>query len=168
MPKIPRTYPDLTPVMASKFWNRVDIGEITECWEWRGMRTDRNYGIFHCAIDGKGYNLYAHRVAYELVKHEKCGKLHACHVCDNPPCVNPAHIFLGTHLDNMRDNVLKGRPKGPASEQASKTKLTPKDVLSIRSRYKPRVITCAQLAKEYGITPGAIHAILIRKSWKDT
>lgn len=108
----------LRPTEA-RFWAKVDrSGGPEACWPWTGARAWNGYGQF-----GDGGQIHiASRVAWEL----SCGPiaegLHVLHRCDNPPCVNPAHLFLGTHSDNMRDMVAKGRlpahmrPRSPESE----------------------------------------------------
>lgn len=90
-----------------RFWANVLRGADNECWEWQGvrMRTAFPYGRI-----GQGHNvLLAHRVSWELHNGPILDGLFVLHHCDNPPCVNPAHLFLGTHGDNMRDMASKGR-----------------------------------------------------------
>lgn len=85
-------------------WGRVDkSGGPEACWPWTGAR-HKGYGMIGIARKKHG----THRVAYALATGDP-GDLHVCHACDNPPCCNPAHLFLGTHQDNMRDLVAKGR-----------------------------------------------------------
>lgn len=92
--------------IAEYFWKRVDKRGDAECWPWTGSRKPRGYGHIH--FKRRDHN--AHRVAYEL-HHGKPPPAHmeVMHTCDNPPCVNPAHLRLGTHTDNMRDAKAKGR-----------------------------------------------------------
>ena len=92
---------------AEQFWSKVD--KSGECWIWNGPKGGRNYGrVF---INGRVRP--AHQVAWELAngKPFPAGML-ACHHCDNPPCVNPDHIFVGTNIDNVLDAIKKGRPFG--------------------------------------------------------
>lgn len=87
------------------FWSRVD--RSGDCWLWTASKTARGYGKLR--VDGK--QAYAHRVAYELTNGAIPDGLVICHHCDNPPCCNPAHLFMGTQGDNMRDRDAKGRLK---------------------------------------------------------
>lgn len=91
-----------------RFWEKVQKGD--GCWEWRGV-LQRGYGILH--VDGRA--IRAHRLSWELHNGPIPPSLYACHRCDNPKCVRPDHIFLGTHGDNMADAHQKGRlPMAPA------------------------------------------------------
>jgi len=89
-----------------RFWNKVKKGNSKECWLWTGAKTGTmRYGGFR--LNGKQMN--AHRASWIIHNGPILNSLHCLHKCDNPPCVNPSHLFLGTNLDNMRDRHLKGR-----------------------------------------------------------
>ena len=90
---------------AEKFWSKVNRRGPDDCWEWMNSGT---YGHFYI---GKGQARPAHRIAYELTYGDIPVGLCVCHHCDNPPCCNPTHLFVGTVQDNMRDKVAKGRGK---------------------------------------------------------
>lgn len=88
-----------------RFWSRASKPSLNACWEWQGGKTSDGYGA--SAIRNK--SALAHRVAWELANGPIPAGMEVCHRCDNPPCVNPAHLFLGSHADNIRDMFAKGR-----------------------------------------------------------
>jgi hypothetical protein len=86
-----------------RFWSKVAKGD--ECWVWTAYLDERGYG----RVGFNGKVQYAHRVAYQLEVGPIPEGAHILHSCDNPPCVNPAHLRAGTRSDNMRDKVARGR-----------------------------------------------------------
>ena len=126
------------------------------CWEWCGGIDKCGYGVYYV----KERRL-AHRISYLIHKGDPSG-LCVCHSCDNPACVNPAHLWLGTVADNMRDRNKKNRQGHPTGEINGRAKLTEADVLAIRSS----TLTRYQLADVYNVTPTNIFDILIRKRWR--
>lgn len=128
----------------------------TGCRNWTGSCNEDGYG--RIMVDGR--ILKPHRLAYELA----CGKLppgvHVCHRCDNPRCINPAHLFRGTAADNMADKKKKGRQaRGETNGQA---KLNETDVLAIRSE---NGLSQRELAAKYGISKTQVGRILSRETW---
>ncbi len=88
-----------------------NVDRCDGCWEWRGYRNPKGYGFTRPG--GRGVKgVLAHRLSWELHRGEIPEGMQVLHRCDNPPCVNPEHLFLGTNLDNIRDRVAKGRPGG--------------------------------------------------------
>ena len=151
--------PTMDLAALKRFWSKVDITGLDDCWAWTGYRLPKGYGTF-----GIGCQKYlAHRVAY-AVTHGKPGELLVCHHCDSPWCVNPAHLFLGTHVDNNRDCHRKGRASKVRAYgvKHGRTKLTADDVRDIRaSADLQRVI-----AKRYGIHQQAVSRLQRGESWK--
>ena len=134
------------------------------CWEWSANKTHNGYGQIHF----NGAQRRAHRVMYELKNGSIPDGLVVCHKCDNPGCVNPEHLFLGTQKENMLDAYKKGRfpvafnQSGEANHRAI---LSREDVLVIRSQ--KGLVSRSALAKEYGVSKSNIQAIHEGRSWKD-
>lgn len=95
------------PSIFRKLNSQIQIDEATNCWNWTGKRNVGGYGLIR--INGRTF--IASRVAWTLINGEP-GSLFVLHKCDNPPCINPLHLFLGSHKDNSADMVRKGRSYG--------------------------------------------------------
>lgn len=153
--------------IAELFWSKVAFtANPDKCWEWGGYKDANGYGRFSHKGLGKSSKL-CHRVAWTLVYGEVLNNLFVCHDCDNPSCVNPNHLFLGTHTDNMRDMIKKGRGRKAimTGEKNPAVKLTIEKVDSIRERYAGGGVSKAQLAREMGVDPKTIYNIVTNKKW---
>lgn len=121
-------------VHADRFWSKVDTSSKDGCWPWIARaKTIWGYGVF--AVSPVYGNEGAHRMAFMLSNKRPIPKgLFVMHSCDNPACCNPAHLTLGTPMDNMRDMIAKGRDRhvGHAGEANGRAKLTTSDIASIR------------------------------------
>lgn len=142
-----------------RFWSKVDVGEVDECWEWLAGKGKGGYGRFW--IKGKVWK--AHRVAWILTYGPIPKGLQCCHHCDNPSCCNPYHLFLGTAKDNQVDAAQKERKARGESQGSSK--LTKGEVLEIRELYEVDGWTQQDIADEFGVDQSAISLIVRRKNW---
>jgi hypothetical protein len=146
--------------VADGFWSKVQIGP--DCWIWIGFTNRQGYGYLAKGGTERG-NYYAHRVSWEihfgLVPH---GML-VLHHCDNPSCVNPAHLWLGTNHDNVRDRDKKSRGALPDNkgESNGQHKLIASNIPVIRSLD----LSQRAIGKIYGITQPTVSEIRSRKLW---
>lgn len=139
----------------------VDRGEPDDCWPWTGCKGRGGYG----SIRWHGETTGAHRVIYEVVVGPIPIGVDILHSCDNPPCCNPKHLFPGTHLDNMRDAVAKGkfrRMRRAKGEECSNSKLTAENVTFIRTSAETPTI----LAAKFGVSAGTIADARSARTWK--
>ena len=159
--------------LTRRFWAKVDKRGPDECWEWTARRSAFGYGRVSAAF-GK---LETHRLAFFLT-HGRWPKPCCCHRCDNPPCCNPAHLFEGTHADNTRDMIAKGRgfipkrertrpPRGAPRPRRSGAKLNEQQVRDVRANHALCRVSLAELGRRFGVSPGAISFIVKGISWRD-
>jgi hypothetical protein len=158
-----------TPNLAERFWSKVD--KSSDCWLWTGYIGWYGYGGFGINKKEHWNMIGAHRMAWLLEYGEIPDGLHVCHHCDNPPCVKPTHLFVGTDGDNIRDASRKGHMKGNRvtnrrGELNHVAKLTWKEVNEIRSRFKAGE-KAHILADEYQYEISAIYYVLRGESWVD-
>jgi HNH endonuclease len=139
------------PNQPADLWARVAIGGPDECWPWLGSTRGRGYGDFKIG----GHHVVAHRLAFELATGTDPGDLLVCHTCDNPPCCNPAHLFLGTVADNNRDKQHKGRQTRLLGSRNPNAKLSEADVREIRRR-RAAGEKGRTLAREFEVSPSRI------------
>jgi hypothetical protein len=169
----------------SPFWRRVHPEALSGCWLWHGATNPKGYGS--AWVDKK--SMLAHRRAYELAIGQVPSGMHVLHRCDVPACVNPEHLFLGTHADNMADMHRKMRwrpahnpgPKHPLrgerwhekyanrrtaqGSRSPNTSLTEQDVAVIRTELASGV-SQSELARRTGISRTVINSISTRRSWR--
>jgi hypothetical protein len=142
-----------------RFWTKVSMGPVSECWPWRRSTNNHGYGKFFI----KGRLFGAHRIAY-LLERGPLGRLFCLHRCDNSLCCNPDHLFPGTVLDNNRDCIAKGHKASTAGELHSSRKLDSRDVSELRRL--STTMTYLQLANKFGISRGHSRAIVLGLYWK--
>ena len=150
--------------LEQRFWQKVDKLGPDECWEWTGAKHPKVYGHFMVGPD-----LWtAHRFVYDWQVEEIPDRMHVLHHCDNPSCVNPKHLFLGTNTDNVADRHAKGRSgttMGRPGEKNSMSKLTQKQVDRIRLWYTLPKVTQKKLGETYGVDHRTISKIVRNERW---
>jgi hypothetical protein len=151
--------------VEQRFWENVEKSD--RCWRWTGSVTNYGYGRISAGSRDSQRVWQAHRLSYWLHYGDYDRQLFVCHKCDNPICVRPDHLFLGTQFDNMRDCKNKGRAVWPESsgEKNGRAKLTVEQVSGIRSSLALGG-TERGLAKIYGVSKGTIGFIKRGETWR--
>lgn len=177
----------ISETQRARFWSRVD--KSNDCWTWLALKNHSGYGLF--SINDKMYR--AHRVSYTISVGEIPTGLLVCHRCDNPGCVNPSHLFVGTDSDNRLDSKSKGRTakgdrhglhlhpetvsrganhwmaknpeKIPRGERASGAKLTAEKVIEMRKRFIQGFQPFQRIAAEFGVCREVARGAIIGKRW---
>lgn len=151
---------------VARFWVKVKKLDIDHngCWIWIAGKDEDNYGKFTYRQNGVQINIRSHiySMRLHLGRSEFSGLL-VCHKCDNPSCVNPTHLFLGTPQDNTTDMIEKGR--GSRGEKQSNAKLTDVKIREIRELTEFGY-TRVQISKIYNVSPGTISYVVLGRSWK--
>jgi len=152
-------------------------GGDSACWEWQGsttcgfgreVNTLRGYGQVGGAVDGVRYHLLTHRLAFALATgHFLARGECVLHRCDNPPCCNPAHLFLGDRAVNCADKVSKGRQRNGIvpGERHGMHKMTEVMVREMRRAYAAGEASQPELARRFGIRQSSVWSILHRRTW---
>jgi transposase len=149
----------LRPFNPDRFWERVDqSGGADACWPWTGCRMPRGYGKLYVSRVGTSY---AHRVAFELTNGPISAGMVVCHHCDNPPCCNPRHLFVGTHKDNSQDASRKKRWPSRLGMYAGGRKVTDELISEIAASHTSGE-SMRSIAKRLGISRMAVRGELER------
>lgn len=161
--------------IEKRFWRHVEKRE-GGCWEWTGNKNALGYGYLFDKVNGKTKSRRAHRISWEIHNGHAAGDLFVCHKCDNPKCVNPAHLFLGTCAENTRDAVMKGR--FPSTERKRQLALAcvargeghccavlnEQAVREIRSYIGK--LTYREMARSYGVSTGTVCDVVQKRTWR--
>lgn len=146
-----------------RFWAKVKIGALDECWEWQAA-TSGSGSMEYGFLAANKRKIRAHRFLWELYHGEIPTGLLVRHKCDNPKCVNPLHLELGTHADNTRDMFIRGRRKDSSGER-SNSKFTTDQVRDMRRRYGLGE-GCREIATIHQTNQYTVRGIVSRRSWK--
>ena len=152
----------MTKEQLIHFWDRVNIAAENDCWEWTACKWN---GYGNLRVNGKKQS--AHRTSWRIENGAIPDGLCVLHHCDNRACVNPNHLFLGSRADNVADMDKKGR-RGTANHKGEANPssiLTEEQVLCIMEELNGGNKTQTQIARDYGVSRGAIYAIAYKKSW---
>ena len=160
MPNIPIV---ASPILIDRFWIKVRVGPRQSCWEWQGSRTPKGYG--NMKVGGRAV-AYSHRISWIIHAGPIPDGMIVMHSCDNPPCVNPAHLRLGTMAENTADMLRKGR--GTTGERNYSAKLTWEQVDQIRALYRGRGKgpTQQEIADRFGVANSVVSRILTGQIWR--
>lgn len=140
-----------------RFWRNIEKQE-NGCWTWKGAKLTNGYGAFSVGTK----RISAHRFSWKIHYGDIPAGHVVCHKCDNPPCVNPEHLFIGTNAENQHDKATKGR--SARGEKNPKSKLTEKDVFRIRELIDEG-LSSRRIAEVFGVRHAAILTIKNGKNW---
>jgi plasmid maintenance system antidote protein VapI len=144
-----------------RFWAKVAVSGSDDCWIWLGAK-QRRYGCIrksNCRV-----MVSSHRVSWEIANKKAVPPgMFVCHSCDNPQCVNPGHLFIGSHADNMAD--MRSKQRQAFGEAVPQSVLAEEDVLQIR-KLASQGKSQASIAKEFGVGKNEISLIVRRQTWK--
>lgn len=156
-----------TMLLRDRLYGKMRVNPYTGCWEWQGYKRN-GYGRITTGsrTDGTRRTSSTHRVSYELEYGEIPEGMEVCHKCDNPSCINPKHLFLGTRQDNVNDREAKGRNIVQSGEANRMAKLTQKEVKEARQKRARYKTPYAMLADEYGVCKKTMMNAIKGKTWK--
>lgn len=144
--------------LKDRFWAKVERRPGDACWKWAASRNKAGYG--HFGVMGKPIQL-AHRVSYEINVGPIPAGLLVLHLCDNPPCVRPAHLFTGTYKENLLDAIEKGR------HTPTRRKLENKVVVFWRERFDPDRHSTTEIAAQLGVNQVTVANFLTGVTYRD-
>lgn len=145
-----------------RFWKKVEKRSGDECWEWQGGKTPNGYGSFR--FNGSAEN--THRMSWRLTHGEIPKGLCVCHKCDNRKCVNPNHLFLGTHKENLEDMWSKGR--GRRGDDHSSSRLNSLQVRVIKRLLEWGTLYQREIGSVFNVHQMTISDIRTGRSWRET
>lgn len=163
---------DLSPTLRSRFYNRINVDGATQphcsdlgnCWEWTGTLDPRGYGYLAITSSHKTWHGFAHRLSWLFHHGEDPAQSGVLHKCDNPKCVRPDHLFLGSQDDNMKDMASKGRSRKPPEDWIGK--LPDSQIIEMR-RVNESGVSIREITRRFGTPYATLHSILNRKTYRN-
>lgn len=146
-----------------RFIDKILVGD--DCWEWLGVRR-AGYGMFRTVSGPKASKEQASRVSYTLFIGDIPEGMDVCHHCDNPGCVRPSHLFVGTHTDNMRDAARKGRMGTMKGDSHPHSKLTVQSASEIKALLTESDLKQEEIASLYGVCKATVSHIATERCWR--
>ncbi len=150
----------MNEINETYFWSKIDIRGPDECWPCKCWRL-KGYG----QIRFGNRNLRTHRLAWEFHNKKEAPKeMLVCHKCDNPPCCNPKHLYLGTSMQNVEDKINRNRMPNLKGEKNGRAKLTESDVIEIKNQL---ILgdSCLEISNKFNVKSGHIRAIRNGHRW---
>jgi hypothetical protein len=147
---------------GARLWAKVRRGGDDDCWPWLGGIARGGYGVI--TVNRTVWS--THRLAWTVTSGEIPNEALVCHKCDNPPCCNPSHLFLGTHKDNSDDMHSKGRARPPHGVKHPRAKLTDVDVLELRAAAANGTLVFRDAIRRYRVCQSTIRRAIDRANWK--
>jgi hypothetical protein len=163
--------------IEERFASKYTVDPVTQCWLWKAAVNNKGYGVLGVGGRGKG-SVYAHRFSWTMHNGPIPEGLYACHKCDTPRCVNPDHLFLGTHTENLQDAVRKNRmasgARSGAHTKPERRRLGEEHgnhILCEEHIHKIRLFsrsgrTNVSLAHQFGVSEATIRDIVHRRTWR--
>ncbi len=149
---------DITEKLLARFWAKIEMRGPDDCWPWTASKNEEGYGTFFAC----GLYMRASHMALLIDGRPRPGRLLALHSCDNPPCVNPNHLYWGTDKQNTEDKRARGRFNNAKGSRAGNAKLNEEKVKDILTNS----LTLMECAEKYGVTFSLIGSIRRRRIWK--
>ena len=150
--------------LERRFWAHVVRLAPDKCWEWRGTKRTGGYGFLRVWILPGNPEIKANRLAWLLEHGSVPVDRLVCHRCDNPGCVNPAHLFLGTHRDNAQDMLAKGRKASTRGEHSGQAKLNDESVRAIKV-FAEQGVSGVEIARRFKVSSSTVSMILRGRNW---